>query len=484
LLTDLSGRFSDVQRHIVETEQLVGGQVDKLVRALRSEIRELTAEPVWYNPWKGEGNLPDYTHLEEQLQTLADRGHADAVLQLGFELWTRGTAQVEQSDDEGETAIAISACLDTVMAALPQSSLSAPEQLLWVIDRALEDEFSLMASADTLLKRRTYSKTHWRVVAETLEDRLESLKKPSTPSFSDRYQREKLLNRLLDAYGRAGWKDRIIPRLEAEVDACLCYTELVDALLEAGDRERVRYWCVQGYTRTASDSPGIAGALQERLRTIAEKERQHDLVAAYRAQDFFYDPSNKSYTKLKKAAEKAKCWPAVRTAVIQYLETGQSPASDSQKSKTRGWPLPSPEVAPPSTKRRHGYQRFPDLTTLIDIAILEKRFDDVVHLYQRLRKTQRWGWETDETVAKAVAHMYPDLSLDIWRNIVDSLIAEVKPKSYEEAAVYLRLMEKTYKRNHRHSEWLSLLEELRRKHKAKRRLIGVIDILEKKNLVD
>ncbi len=484
LLTDLSGRFPEVRRHIVVTEQLIGGQVDKLVRTLRSEIQELAAEPVWYNPWKGEGNLPDYTHLEEQLQALADRGHADAVLQLGSELWTRGTAQVEQSDDEGETAISIAACLDIVMAALPRSSLSPPEQLLWVIDRSLEDEFSLLASADKLLKRRTYSEAHWRIVAETLENRLESLKKPRTTSFSDRYRREKLLNRLLDAYGPAGWKDRIIPRLEAEVDACLCYTQLVDALLTAGEQKRARHWCIQGYTRTAGDSPGIAGALQERLRTMAEKERHHDLVAAYRAQNFFNDPSNKTYTELKRAAEKAKCWPTVRTAALQYLETGQSPVSNGQKSKTRAWPLPSPEVEPPSNKQRNGFQRFPDLPTLIDIAITEKRLDDVVDLYQRLRKTQRWGRGTDETVAKAVAHTHPDLSLNIWRNIVDSLIAEVKPKSYEEAAVYLRLMEKTYKRNHRHSEWLSLLEELRRTHKAKRRLIGVIDILVKKKLVD
>ncbi len=484
LLTDLCGRFSDVRRHIVETEQLVSGQVDKLVRALRSEIRELTAEPVWYNPWKGEGNLPDYTHLEEQLRALADRGHADAVLQLGSELCTRGTAQVEQSDDEGETAIAIAACLDIVMTALPQSSLSPPEQLLWVIDRALEDEYSLMASADKLLKRRTYSKTHWRVVTDTLEDRLQSMKKPRTTSFSDRYRRENLLNRLLDAYGRAGWKDRIIPRLEAEVEVCLCYTELVDALLEAGDRERARRWCIEGYTHTVGDTPGIARALQKRLRTMAEEARQYDLVAAYRAQDFFNDPSNKSYTELQKAAEKAKCWPAVRTAALQYLETGRSPASDDQKTKTHGWPLPSPEVEPPSNKRRSGYHRFPDLTTLIDIAVAEKRLDDVVGLYQQLRKTKRWGRGTDETVAKAVFHTHPDLSLNIWRNIVDSLIGEVKPKSYEAAAVYLQLMEKTYKRNHRHSEWLSLIESLRREHRAKRRLIRVLDTLTKKKLVD
>ena len=48
-LIDLSGRFPDVRQHIVEFEQLASGQVDKLVRTLKLEIRNLSAEPAWYN---------------------------------------------------------------------------------------------------------------------------------------------------------------------------------------------------------------------------------------------------------------------------------------------------------------------------------------------------------------------------------------------------------------------------------------------------
>ena len=484
LLIDLSGRFPDVRQHIVESEQLASGQVDKLVRALRSEISELTAEPAWYNHWRGEGSLPDYSHVEEQLRALADQGHADAVLQLGAELWIKGNAQVEQSDDEGETAMAVATCLETVLTALPQSSLSPPEQLLWVIDRVLEDEFSLLDSADKLLKRRGYNRAHWREVAGTLETRLQAMSKPRTASFSDRYRRERLLDLLLDAYGRAGWKDRIIPRLEDEADACLCYARLVDVLSAAGEKDRARHWCIRGYVHTVDNAPGIASSLQERLRTMAQKERRHDLVATYRAQDFFAQPSSTSYNELRKAAEKAKCWPAIRTAALYYLETGQRPAPSNQKGKCSAWPLPSPEVEPPTIRKRGGHQPSPDLTTLIDIAITEKRTDDVVDLYQRLRKTKRWGWETDKTVAQAVADTHPDLALGIWQDIVDGLIGQVKPKAYEEAAVYLRFMKKVYTRNNRLEDWRGLLEGLRRKHKAKRRLMGVLDTLSRKKLVD
>jgi len=44
LLVELSDRVPDVRQHILENEQLASGQVDKLARSLRLEIRNLTAE--------------------------------------------------------------------------------------------------------------------------------------------------------------------------------------------------------------------------------------------------------------------------------------------------------------------------------------------------------------------------------------------------------------------------------------------------------
>lgn len=485
LLIDLSARFPEVRQYIIESEQLASGQIDKLVRALRSEIRNLSAAPAWYNHWRGEGSLPDYSHVDEQLRALADQGYADAVLQLGEELWIKGNSQVEQSDDEGETAMAIAACMDVVTAALPHSSLSPPDQLLWLIDRSLEDDYSLLDAAEKVCKRRAYTRTHWQEVSSTLETRLHALTKPRGTKFAHRYRRERLLNILLDAYARAGWKDRIIPRLEDEADVCQCYPRLVDELLAVGEHARARQRCIQGYALTATDAPGLASALQERLRGLAQKERRYDLVAAYRAQDFFDSPSISSYSELRKAAEKAKSWPAVRAAALHYLETGQHPsASTGQKSNKGRWPLPAPDVEPPTTTKRYGHQRFPDLETLINIAISEERLDDVVDLYQRLRKAKRRGWETDKTVANAVANTHPDLALAIWTEIVNNLIKQVKPKAYEEATVYLRSMRKVYDRDHRLEDWQRLLEGLRREHKAKRRLMSILDTLSNQKLVD
>jgi uncharacterized Zn finger protein len=258
---------------------------------------------------------------------------------------------------------------------------------------------------------------------------------------------------------------------------------LVDTLLAAGERDKARQWCIHGYARTIDDAPGFASDLQERLRKMAQNGRRHDLVAAYRAQDFFDRPSSTSYRELRTATEKANCWLTVRPAILEYLETGEHPARGGKKKEHIGWPLPAPEVEPPASKKRRGYRGFPDLETLIDIAILEDRLDDVVVLHRRLRGTRRWHSATDRTVAEAVANSHPDVALNIWRGIVDGLIDQVKPKAYKAATVYLRLMEKAYRRNHRLAEWHALLDALRQTHKAKRRLMGELDNLSGKKIV-
>ena len=483
-LVDLAGHNPEIRRQILEAEQLACGQVGKLVRSLLAEIRKLTAEPVWYNHWRDEGNLPDYTHFGERLQALADTGHADAVLQLGAELWTRGNAQIGQSDDDGETGMAIAMCMDTVLAALPQTSLQPPEQLLWVIDRLAEDDYCMLDnSADKLLKQRTYTCAHWQEVAGTLEARLQAMPKPQTDSYSTAYQRERLLDQLLDAYSCAGWKERIIPLLETEAVACREYKRLADALLAVGERDRARHWCILGYQRTAENAYGLALVLQKQLRKIAESERQYGLAAAYRAQDFFAHPSSTKYHKLRNSCKKATCWPAVQKVVFHFLETGQRPVSGEKDGNT-DWPLPAPEVGPEVTDKRSSYMQFPDLPTLIDIAILEKRFDDVVELYRRLGTIGHWGLEISNSVARAVSNTHPQVALDIWKGIVDTLIGKVKPRAYEEAASYLRLMEKIYSKNNRLADWQGLIRDLRNKHRQKRRLLGTLDNLTKKKIVD
>ena len=264
LLSELATLYPEVARKVRESAQLERGQVEPMVRALRKEIRRLTSEAAWYNHWKGIGNLPDYSRVKERLLALLSGGHADAVLKLGEELWERGNEQVGLSNDEGETATAIAGCMNIVLKAVPRTSISPPQQLLWIINRRLEDEYGLLEGTEDVLRIGAYADSHWREVASNLEAQLQAMDKPRSARFSATYQREKLMSWLLDAYRRGGQPEKVIPLLEKEADVCRCYGTLADALLEVGKREQARQWCINGYVRTIEEVPGTAAGLQER----------------------------------------------------------------------------------------------------------------------------------------------------------------------------------------------------------------------------
>lgn len=482
LLTDLAARHPEVKRKILEDDQLRSGRIDKLAIALRKEIKAVTGESAWNNHWNDEGNSPDYSHIKEQFAALLKEGHADIVVELGRELWQRGNDQVEHSDDDGEVVYEIRDCMEIVFQAVKASSLSRSEQLLWMIDIFLEDQYAISDSCEQFIRDKIYGKKDWGEVAGSLQDRINAMPVPKPDNFSSTYQRKKVMNWLIEAFERSGQQKKVIPLLESEADLTQCYEQLVNIFLQSGSSDKAREWCVKGFQNTVDNARGIAASLQKKLRELAAHEGKFDLVAAYRAQDFFNHPSPANYLELEQAAEKMNCWPAVRTAALSFLESGQRPDMTVKGSSKQSWPLPCPEVAARSDKRFH--RDFPDLNNLIEIAILEKRLDDVVQLYQTQQKTIRWGIGKGREVAAAVAGTHPDISLAIWKKLAEGQIDLVKPKAYEVAAGYLRKMHNIYQKTGRLEQWRTLLQILRTTHKAKRRLMEVIDLLENKRIID
>jgi uncharacterized Zn finger protein len=482
LLIDLAARHPEVKRKILEDDQLRSGRIDKLAIALRKEIKAVTGESAWNNHWNDEGNRPDYSHIKEQFAALLKEGHADIVVELGHDLWQRGNEQVEQSDDDGEVAYEIGDCMEIVFQAVKVSSQSRPEQLLWMIDIFLEDQYAISDSCDHFIRNKIYGRKDWAEVAVSLQERLNTMPAPKPDNFSSGYQRKRLKNWLIEALERSGQQGKVIPLLEREADSCQCYERLVDTFLQSGNSGKAREWCIKGFQKTVDNASGIAASLQKKLRELARQENKFDLVAAYRAQDFFNNPSPANYLELEKAADTIGCWPTVRTAALSFLESGRRPYMTDAASSGHPWPLPCPEVAARSDK---SFRRdFPDLGNLIEIAILEKRFDEVVQLYQTQQKTIRWGIGKGREVAAAVAGTHPDISLAIWKKLAEGQIDLVKPKAYEEAAGYLRKMHNIYQETGRLEQWRTLIQTLRAAHKAKRRLMEVLDLLENKRIID
>ena len=403
LLQDLSERYPSVCKDLQDRQNLSKGSVKRIVVAVRKEIQELSSEPGWRNHWNNEGYVPDYSRVKNRLESLLANGHADEVVALGKELLEAGIRQVEMSDDEGETGIEISSCLDIVFQALPQSTFSPVEQMLWVIDAELEDEHELCYGADSFWKKKQKA-SDWNIVADRLLERLNKFQPvKGENSFSRNYHRDNLTNWIIRAFENSGRQEEVISICEREAAVTGSYTRLVEALRKAKRFEEAEQWIHKGIKTTQKQWPGIAKQLKDTLREMREREGNWLKVAAFRTEDFLQSPSLHTYQDMKKAADKAKAWPEVRAAALLYLETGKLPQSDPT------WPLPETGVKEDRETRK---SEFPMINVLIDIAIEEKRPDDVLRWYdQRKSKKQFfWGWDgyQEDQVAEAVVDHYPD----------------------------------------------------------------------------
>jgi uncharacterized Zn finger protein len=478
LIQDLAERFPAVLEALQDQGELSKGHVKRMISSIKKEIRDLSAKPGWRNYWNGEGYTPDFSRVKERMEGLLARGYADEVVALGKELLEAGKRQVEMSQDEGESGMEISSCLDVVFRAMTQSSLPPLEQMLWVIEAELGDEYDLCHGAEIFWKRK-HKASDWSLLADKLLERLNHFpvgKKED--SFSRNYRRDGLSKWVIHALENAGRKEEIIPLCQREAEITGNYPRLVQYLIKASQFQEAEQWIHKGMKATRGTWPGIASELRRALQGMREKKGNWLQVAAFKAEDFFLAPTLDTFQELQKAAKRAKVWPEVRAAAMNYLETGNRPKGDTS------WPLPETGVLKVDERRQ---KQFPVIAPLIDIAIAEKRPDEVIRWYdQHKPKRSYWEWyeSRDDQVASAVAEHYPDRALEIWKNLAEDQIALTKPKAYDEAAAHLKKVHRLLKKLDREKEWESYINKIRRVNERKRKLLEILSRLEGRRIIE
>lgn len=495
LLKDLAQRYPDVRQFLQDRHNLSVGAIPKMVKAVRAEIAALREEPGWSNHWNDEGSIPDYSRVRDRLEALLAQGYADAVVDVGAELLNAGVRQVEMSHDEGETGEEIASCLDIVFRALPHSSRSPAEQMRWAVEADLFDDYELCRGAKTFWDR-AHPATAWNVLSEQLAPRLARDRMEMgtgvgeagvSPHFSDNFRRDRLSDWRILALDRAGRREEIIPLCRQEAEKTGSYLRLVEQLKKAKRWEEAEQWIRKGIAATETRWPGIALQLRTAFLEMRKREQDWPRVAALHADDFFAEPSLQTFQTLQQAAKRAKVLPAVRPAALHYLETGTVPQPTARmvnEETIPPWPLPESEL-PRTIERPRIHPPMTD--TLIDIAIAEKRPDEVVRWYDRRKPRSRgWdsGWFAEDRVAEAVAGSYPDRAVAIWKQLAEAQIALTNPKAYAAAAGYLRKAHRVLKQLGKEQDWSRYLAALRRANERKRRLVQILDTLAGRRIIE
>jgi uncharacterized Zn finger protein len=475
LIQELAGQHLEVARELSDRKQLISGNIETLVTRLSQEIRHLGSEPGWRRHWDDEGYTPDYSGIRRNLENLLNAGHPDEVLTLGLELVTTGTRQVEESHDEGETAIEIADCMPVIVEALERSSLVPADKLTWALEAVLEDQFNLCdAFAEYLF--REHPQSAWYTQADRLLARLHDLnEKTGAADFSRNYQRDRLSDWAIHALEEAGRQDEVIPLCIAEAKLTGSFERLVERLVAVRRFEEAEKWIKEGIRDTGKKWPGIAAGLRKKMREMRTLEQNWPVVAALQVEAFVRQPSSQAFTECRQACDQTKVWPQVRESLLHYLEKGEFPWQQE------GWPLPKSGLDRPEADKR---DRFPLFNDLINIAIHEKKPNQVLKWYDQRPKGAFGPLGVDEdAIAAAVQNHTPERAVAIWKTKAEGLIALVKPNAYQAAARYLRKAGEVMSRQNNQAEWDQYLNSLRQTHARKPRLLEILAALEEKPIM-
>ena len=306
-------------------------------------------------------------------------------------------------------------------------------------------------------------------------DRLNQTKPSKGDDSHSRYERDRMSHWAIHALESAVRPNEIIPLCETEAQKTGSYVRLVRRLIEEKSFEKAEQWIHKGIRTVGKQWPGIASSLREKMCEIRVKQKDWPQVAVLKIEEFVRWPSTKGYKECQKAANKVKVWSKLRKCVLVYLEKGMLPWVQKE------WPLPPPVFA--AHEKNHQKQA-PMIDDLINIAILEKKPDQVLHWYDQ-RPKQRYGWyaQDEDRIAIAVQNNAPDLAVEIWKGLAEGLIAQVKPKAYREAATYLRKAGHVMSQQKKERDWTQYLQKLREEHIRKRSLIEILDGLEGKPIL-
>jgi uncharacterized Zn finger protein len=305
-----------------------------------------------------------------------------------------GLRQVEQSDDEGETADQVASCMPVIVEALDRSSLSPAAKLAWAVEAVLKDPFEICSDFAGYLDRR-HPKEAWSTLADQLLAQLKTFTRSGGgDEFSRNYARNRLSDWAIQALQHAGRSDEIIPLCEAEAPKTGSYERLVARLIHKHRYEDAERWIREGIRTTEEKLPGIAQSLRNQLKRIRADQKAWPVLAALEVEEFLRSPSQKTFADCEKATRKIDLWPPVREHLLAYLESSVLPW------KQKGWPLPPTGL---DASERAPRQTFPLVEELIDIAIYEKDPERVLYWYDRRLKSRfGWAWVNEARIADAI----------------------------------------------------------------------------------
>jgi len=466
--------------YLRDRQKLASENSAEIIGGIYSELDELWRETRDYDYWSYENeNVPDFSDLQVRLESLLDSGHPDELLDIGKALMDKYDG-IAEYDEEGEIGTKVSNCMDVVFKALSQSSLPAHEKMLYALEIELKDNYNILD--EHTFWKEDFSQEEWRLFAESLKFRLQEAERTENALYDSSWEWDYIVDSLVDALGKAGLSEEIIPICELEAERSGSYVRLVRILLDSGDKEKAEEWIYRGIKETREDEPGTAHQLWQILLEIKENEENWLFVTALEAEEFFRYPQLASYIGMREAARKIGKWQEIREAALRYLKNGELQVNQGRTTEETSI---LPGILPKTGLLEIGSLtkiKPPVFDLLIKIAIQENDPEEVACWYEEFKKNrgeaERYlNSAFENEIANAVKEKYPEIAIEIWKKHAETLISKTKVSSYEAASVYIRKVKETLEAIGKKKEWEAYLRDTGELHRHKRKLLEILDMM-------
>ena len=244
------------------------------------------------------------------------------------------TFAIETYDREGEMIDKVRPSIETVIQALALSSLPSSEQLAWVVDISLADDYDLCTDALETFWNDRQKKSDWSELADELQKRLNNIpmSKDADGDIST-YRRDQLSNWLISALECAGREAEILPLCEQEAEITGDYERLIDRLIAENRFEDAENWCHKAIANIAPNHYGTFSSLKDRLRIIRKKTGDLLGAAAFYADDFLIGSFAAYFSGIVQICTKGQSGTCSRSLGILF--SGNWPLASNKRQKAK-----------------------------------------------------------------------------------------------------------------------------------------------------
>jgi len=401
------------------------------------------------------GSVPAYARrietVVESLQSLLKNGHAKAVLELVEQALRQMEAKLGEVDDsDGRLAGILHQFQELHLAACHIATPEPRSLARFLFERESSSDWEVFLGAAAryaellgevgLAEYRKLTEARWAKLPVLAPGEKDSL------SFSERWRITYMMETLAK---QSGDVEALVAIKSRNLSTAFCFLEIAQTYKTAGNPEAALQWAERGLRAFPNQTDQ---RLREFLIEEYHRRKRHDDAVEIAWMTFCERPGSDAYVVLHNSASQAESWPAWRDKALARLRQ---------------------EIVADRKQRANGSRMYLSAghSELVSIYLWEKNPEAA------WAEAQAGGCRNELWLRLADARQrdYPEDAIAVYTAQLERSLMLAEMRAYQESVGILSKIHKIQERIGKLTEFATLVQSIRTRHKARRNLMKLLD---------